>query len=155
MNAPLFLTAPAVAAEADLPLAYARIRQHSLDLIEGLSAEDCQLQSMPEASPAKWHLAHSSWFFETVVLQAHERGFAPFDASFRDLFNSYYHGVGPQHARKERGLLSRPSLARVRDYRYAVDARMQALLARGELAPRCSVRYSWACSMSSSTRSCC
>lgn len=128
MNAPL---CPAELTEP-LPAAYARIRQHSLALIEGLSAEDCQLQSMPEASPAKWHLAHSTWFFETVVLQAHEPGFAPFDASYGQLFNSYYHSVGPPHARHERGLLSRPGLAQVLRYRAAIDARMQALLQQGE-----------------------
>ena len=90
------------------------------------------VQSMPDASPAKWHLAHTTWFFEEFVL-------APFDPShrwdderWRVLFNSYYEGVGPQHTRSARGLLSRPSLAEVRAWRRSVDDRMAALLARAD-----------------------
>ncbi len=102
------------------------VRQRTLRLAEPLSAEDACVQSMPDASPAKWHLAHTTWFFETFVLGQE----APFDPDFRVLFNSYYQQVGERHPRAQRGLLTRPSLARVRDYRAAVDARMQALLVR-------------------------
>ena len=90
---------------------------------------DCQVQSMPDASPTKWHLAHVTWFFETFVLERFEAGFKPHHAAFRVLFNSYYHGVGEQHPRPQRGLITRPGLAEVKAYRAAVDERMAALLA--------------------------
>jgi hypothetical protein len=83
---------------------------------------------MPDASPVKWHLAHTTWFFETFIL-AERADFQPFDPAFRVLFNSYYVGVGDRHPRPERGLLSRPDLATVRAYRAHVDAAMHALLA--------------------------
>lgn len=102
------------------------VRQRTLRLAEPLSAEDACVQSMPDASPAKWHLAHTTWFFETFVLGQEP----PFDPDFRVLFNSYYQQVGGRHPRAQRGLLTRPSLARVHDYRAAVDARMHPLLAR-------------------------
>ena len=109
---------------------YTRVRDASVGLAEPLSAEDCQAQSMPDASPVKWHLAHTTWFFETFVLEAHEPRFAPFDASFRVLYNSYYHGIGAQHPRPERGLVTRPTLADVLHYRAQVDERMRTLLSR-------------------------
>ena len=118
-------------AAADLTAAYAAVRAQSEALVSLLSPEDSQLQSMPDASPAKWHLAHTTWFFETFVLERYEAGFEPFDPGFRVLFNSYYQGVGPQHPRAMRGLLSRPSLDQVLAWRRQVDARMQALLQRG------------------------
>ena len=108
---------------------YTQIRQATMQLVAPLSDEDCQVQSMPDASPTKWHLAHVSWFFETFVLERHERGFQPFDARFRVLFNSYYEGVGEQHPRAQRGLVTRPGLATVKTYRAQVDRRMQALMA--------------------------
>ena len=89
---------------------YAAIRQATRALAAPLSAEDCALQSMPDASPVKWHLAHTTWFFETFVLAPHAAGYAAFDPAFRVLFNSYYNAVGDQHPRPERGLLSRPAL---------------------------------------------
>ena len=107
---------------------YAAVRDHSVALVAPLSAEDCGAQSMPDASPAKWHLAHTTWFFETFVLEPHEPGFAPFDPAFRVLFNSYYNGVGAKHPRAQRGLLTRPSLDAVRAYRAHVDQRMARLL---------------------------
>ena len=113
---------------AALSAAYAAVRSRSLALIEPLTAEDCQLQSMPDASPSKWHLAHTTWFFETFLLERFEPGFRPFDASFRVLFNSYYQGVGPQHPRAQRGVISRPTLDQVRAWRQQVDERMQALI---------------------------
>jgi ergothioneine biosynthesis protein EgtB len=110
---------------------YAQVRQRSLDLAAPLSAEDCCAQSMPDASPVKWHLAHTTWFFETFLLEAREAGFRPFHPAFRVLFNSYYNGVGAKHPRPQRGLLTRPSLDEVLDYRADVDARMARLLAEG------------------------
>jgi ergothioneine biosynthesis protein EgtB len=109
---------------------YRAVRAATDALRRPLSAEDCGLQSMPDASPTKWHLAHTSWFFETFLLERAEPGFRPFDASFRVLFNSYYNAVGPQHARPARGLLSRPSLDCVLAYREAVDERVLGWLAR-------------------------
>jgi ergothioneine biosynthesis protein EgtB len=108
---------------------YREVRQYSLDLIDGLSAEDCQLQSMPDASPLKWHLAHTTWFFETFVLGGLAEPPEPFHPSYRYLFNSYYVGVGPRHTRAERGLLSRPSLGEILDYRQQVDDRITLALA--------------------------
>jgi ergothioneine biosynthesis protein EgtB len=90
---------------------------------------------MPDASPVKWHLAHTTWFFETFVLERGEPAFRPYDPIFRFLFNSYYNAVGPQYSRPHRGLLSRPSLDEVRAYRAAVDERMLAWLARADAAP--------------------
>ena len=114
------------------PLAqrFQRIRSQTEALVQPLSAEDCQLQSMPDASPAKWHLAHLAWFFETFVLEKYEANFKPFDASFRVLFNSYYNGIGDKHPRAQRGLISRPTLAEVLLYRQAVDQRVLTVLCR-------------------------
>jgi ergothioneine biosynthesis protein EgtB len=115
---------------ASLRQRYGEVRAHSLALVEGLSPEDCCAQSMPDASPAKWHLAHVTWFFETFILEAHEKNFAPFQPAFRMLFNSYYNGVGERHERSQRGLLTRPALDEVLAYRRNVDARMEQLLDR-------------------------
>ena len=114
--------------QAWLRARFADVRTHTMALVADLSPEDCQLQSMTEASPVKWHLAHVTWFFETFVLERAEPGFIPFQREFRILFNSYYIGVGAMHPRPERGMLSRPSLDEVLDYRHAVDARMERLL---------------------------
>ena len=112
MNAPdrLAMSATDSSSEANTELLarFRTVRQHTLVLVAPFSPEDCQLQSMPDASPAKWHLAHTTWFFETMVLEAAEPHFAPFDARFRMLFNSYYQGVGAAHARAERGLFRPP-----------------------------------------------
>lgn len=83
---------------------------------------------MPEASPAKWHLAHTTWFFETFVLEKFEEGFRPYNSEFRVLFNSYYNGIGEKFPRAQRGLLTRPSLQDVLEYRSDVDARITSLL---------------------------
>lgn len=112
-----------------LEFRYAQTRAWSLELIRGLSAEDCQLQSMPDASPLKWHLAHTTWFFETFILGALPESPPPLDPRYRVLFNSYYVGVGERHTRAERGLLSRPSLEEVLQYRQHVDQLMLTLLA--------------------------
>ena len=107
---------------------FKRTRTQTEILVKPLSAEDCQLQSMPDASPAKWHLAHLTWFFETFILEKYEANFKPFDASFRVLFNSYYNGIGDKHPRAQRGLISRPTLADVMAYRQAVDERVLTVL---------------------------
>ena len=109
---------------------YAMIRAHSFDLAKPLSEEDCCVQSMPDASPVKWHLAHTTWFFETFVLEKYEEPFAPFLPAFRMLFNSYYNGVGEKHPRPLRGLLTRPALHEVLLYRKKVNARMERTFAR-------------------------
>jgi ergothioneine biosynthesis protein EgtB len=120
--------APAVAHDDRLAARYARVRALSLALAAPLSAEDAMVQSMPDASPAKWHLAHTTWFFEQFVLP---EGAA--DPRWARLFNSYYHSVGPLHARPRRGLLSRPSLDEVLAYRAAVDDRVARALRCGAL----------------------
>ncbi len=112
---------------------FAEVRAATEALVQGLGAEDCALQSMPDASPVKWHLAHTTWFFETFVLERAQPGFRPFDPAFRVLFNSYYHAVGDRHPRPERGLLSRPTLDAVREYRRHVDAAMRRLFDGGRL----------------------
>ncbi|MFO0443100.1 MAG: DinB family protein, partial [Betaproteobacteria bacterium] len=109
---------------------YAAVRAHTEALVRGLSEADCQAQAMPDVSPVKWHLAHTTWFFETFVLEAHEAGFRAFEPAYRVLFNSYYQAVGDRHPRPQRGLVTRPGLAEVMAYRRDVDARMAALLAR-------------------------
>jgi len=115
-------------AEPGLLDTYQAVRERSLALAAPLSDEDCGAQSMPDASPVKWHLAHTTWFFETFLLEPREASFVPFDPAFRVLFNSYYNGVGARHPRPRRGLLTRPAMAEVRAYRANVDARMAALL---------------------------
>jgi ergothioneine biosynthesis protein EgtB len=108
---------------------YATVRGATVQLAAPLSNEDCCAQSMPDASPVKWHLAHTTWFFETFILERMERAFAPFHPAFRVLFNSYYNGIGARHPRPQRGLLTRPALDEVLAYRAQVDARMERLLA--------------------------
>jgi ergothioneine biosynthesis protein EgtB len=111
---------------------YQPVRAATLALVAPLSAEDCAIQSMPDASPVKWHLAHTTWFFETFVLEPHAAGYRTFDPAYRYLFNSYYNALGDRHPRPERGMLSRPSLAEVLAYRRHVD---EALLVRNNLPP--------------------
>jgi ergothioneine biosynthesis protein EgtB len=125
------MTSTSFATATQLPLSarYAQVRAQTLALAAPLSEADCQVQSMPDASPTKWHLAHVTWFFETFVLERFEPGFKPHHPAFRVLFNSYYNGVGEQHPRPQRGLVTRPGLAAVKAYRAAVDARVCALLA--------------------------
>ncbi len=132
-RAELPLDHPPPPVAASLAERFASARATTERLVEGLSDEDCLLQSMPDASPLKWHLAHVSWFFETFVLAPHAARYLPFDPAFALLFNSYYVSLGERHARPERGLLSRPSLAEVRRYRRHVDAGVGELLATGAL----------------------
>jgi ergothioneine biosynthesis protein EgtB len=107
---------------------YRAVRNASAALCEPLAAEDFVIQSMPDASPTKWHLAHTSWFFEEFVLRAHKRDYRFFDDAFRYLFNSYYEAVGPRHERPHRGLLSRPTVQQTFAYRAHVDEQMLELL---------------------------
>src|SRR4029453_7030391 len=118
--------APHRAHESNAALAtrFNQVRRTTERLAAPLSPEDCALQSMPDASPVKWHLAHTSWFFETFVLESHADTYQPFDPHFRVRFNSYYNAVGDKHPRPERGLISRPDLARVYRYRAHVDSAM-------------------------------
>lgn len=108
---------------------FGQVRAHTGQLCEGLSAEDQALQSMPEASPVKWHLAHTSWFFEALVLRPHLPGYQAFDERFFYLFNSYYEALGPRHPRPQRGVLSRPSLEEVWRYRRHVEAGVRRFIA--------------------------
>jgi ergothioneine biosynthesis protein EgtB len=108
---------------------YAAVRAATEALAAPLSAEDQTVQSMPEASPAKWHRAHTSWFFETFVLTPHDAAYRVFNPDYNFLFNSYYEAVGPRHARAARGVISRPGIAEIAAYRRHVDAAMAALIA--------------------------
>ncbi len=116
---------PGSASARDL---YNRVRSETEALALPLSAEDQTVQSMPDASPAKWHRAHTTWFFETFLLKPHLPGYREFDPAFNYVFNSYYEAVGPRHPRPSRGTLSRPGIAAVAAYRGHVDDAMHRLL---------------------------
>jgi ergothioneine biosynthesis protein EgtB len=118
--------------KAGLAQLYQKVRAMTERLCAPLATEDYGLQSMPDASPVKWHLAHTSWFFETFVLERHLPSYRPFRPDFRYLFNSYYEAVGPRWPRPERGLLSRPAVAEVYQYRAHVDEGMADLFAGTE-----------------------
>ncbi len=120
--------ASAPAREPSLGEHYLEVRQTSMQLCSPLSIEDHNLQSMPDASPAKWHLAHTTWFFETFLLTPSLSGYQPAHPEFRNFFNSYYEAVGDRPLRALRHILSRPSLAEVHSYRSAVDDAMAELL---------------------------
>ncbi|WP_428423210.1 ergothioneine biosynthesis protein EgtB [Methylibium sp.] len=128
----------AAAADFALRTAWRRrfqaVRGSSVQLAAPLSAEDQCVQSMPDASPTKWHLAHTSWFFETVVLQAHQPGYHVHDEGYAFLFNSYYESLGPRHPRAQRGLLTRPSSEEVLQYRRHVDEAMIGFMRSAEPA---------------------
>lgn len=115
-----------------LPERYRHVRARSVALAAPLSAEDAMVQSMADASPTKWHLAHTTWFFERFVL-AERNGYRAVNPAWDVLFNSYYQSVGPMHARPQRGLLSRPSLAEVLDYRGEIDTRIKRRFDAGDL----------------------
>ena len=106
----------------------AATRALTLALAEPLSDADATIQPNPDASPAKWHLAHTTWFLETFILRDHVRGYVLHDEAYPFLFNSYYEGEGERHARPRRGMISRPSLDQIRDWRHAVDAAVQDAL---------------------------
>lgn len=109
---------------------FARVRSFTEQIASPLSPEDCAIQSMPDVSPTRWHLAHTTWFFETFVL-CQSAGYEPFNSDFQYLFNSYYNAVGQQFPRDQRGLISRPGLADVMAYRTHVDRQMVELVNRG------------------------
>lgn len=125
-------TPQSASAPRELSLAdrYRNVRAMSEQLVSTLLPEDFVVQSMPGASPAKWHLAHVSWFFEQFVLRKHVAGYREFRAHYNHLFNSYYQSVGTMHARPERGLLTRPTVDEVREYRRHIDQAIGELLAR-------------------------
>lgn len=116
---------------------YRQVRQLSEWIAQPLAIEDYVVQSMPDVSPPKWHLAHSTWFFETFLLLPHLPNYQVFHPQFGYLFNSYYETIGARHPRAHRGLLSRPTVETIYQYRAYVDAAMQELLSRfgGQLAP--------------------
>ena len=120
-----------VGAPTDLRTRFREVRAFTESLAAPLSAEDQTVQTMPDVSPTKWHRAHTTWFFETFVLGVHDPGHTPFDPAYGYLFNSYYEGVGPRHARPQRGLLTRPGIAEIAAYREAIDGSMDEFLAAG------------------------
>ncbi|MCB9891424.1 MAG: ergothioneine biosynthesis protein EgtB [Planctomycetes bacterium] len=106
---------------------FRRVRELTVALVEPLEPEDCLVQAMPDVSPPKWHLAHTTWFFETFVLRPFVAGYEPVRREYEVLFNSYYEAVGERHPRPERGVLSRPTLREVFAYRERVDAALEAV----------------------------
>ncbi|HEY5665984.1 MAG TPA: ergothioneine biosynthesis protein EgtB [Gammaproteobacteria bacterium] len=123
------LLAEQPADDVSLASAYRKVRQASIDLTAGLDPEDCVIQTIPEVSPTKWHVAHTTWFFEQFCLLESSPTYRPFNEKFLYLFNSYYHSVGTMHARTQRGLLNRPLFHEVLAYRAHVDAAMLDLIA--------------------------
>src|SRR5574340_1131564 len=116
---------PAQPQAPDVAALYDSVRRQTEELAAPLSAEDQMVQSCAEASPAKWHQAHTTWFFETFILTPQLANYRIFDQRFRDLFNSYYNAVGPQPEKALRNTFSRPSLEDVHKYRQHVDQCMQ------------------------------
>jgi len=113
----------------DLIQRYLEVRQHTMALCTPLATEDYVIQTMPDVSPTKWHLAHTSWFFETFILRVFSSEYQPLHEEYAYLFNSYYEGEGAMWPRPQRGLLSRPTVQDIQDYRQHVDASLTAFLA--------------------------
>lgn len=126
------MTSTAIRAASGLAERYRAVRGASAWLCEPLAIEDYVAQSMADASPIKWHLAHTTWFFETLVLKPHKQDYRPMNPAFEYLFNSYYNTIGPQYSRPHRGLVTRPTVADVREYRAHVDAEMEELFRRAQ-----------------------
>jgi ergothioneine biosynthesis protein EgtB len=122
------VSAACVPTRAPLWQRFREVRSHTEALVAPLSDEDQCVQSMPDASPSKWHLAHTSWFFEAVVLQPWWPAYRCFDSRFAYLFNSYYEALGPRHPRPQRGLLTRPSVQEISAYRRHVDRAIEAMV---------------------------
>ncbi|MGE8672787.1 MAG: DinB family protein, partial [Achromobacter kerstersii] len=123
-------TGPYASGQAGQHDRYDAVRSTSTALAAPLSPEDCQVQSMPDCSPVKWHLAHTTWFFETFLLTHFHPPYTMFHPQYRMLFNSYYNAIGAKHPRPHRGLLSRPALSDVLQYRQHVDGAMHDLISR-------------------------
>ncbi len=118
---------------------YEVVRDQTMRLVEPLAPEDTVVQSMNDASPTKWHMAHTTWFFETFLLEQFDADYAPFHERFKYLFNSYYNAVGEMHPRPRRGMLTRPTLDEVVSYRRHVDARVIELLRSPPSAHRAEI----------------
>ena len=148
-------TTTSVAARSDLRARFHDVRAFTERLAQPLSAEDQTVQTMPDVSPTKWHRAHTTWFFETFVLGPHAAGYEAVDPAYGFLFNSYYEGVGPRHARPQRG--SSPGRASPRSPTTGGRSTTPwTASSRGDIARRHRRRWSsWAPTTSSSTRSCC
>jgi ergothioneine biosynthesis protein EgtB len=125
-------TATARTEKEALLTAYARVREQTERLCEPLATEDYVVQSMKDVSPTKWHLAHTTWFFEVFLLEEYKPGYSPLNAEYHYLFNSYYNAKGERHCRAQRGYLSRPTVEEVFAYRKHVDAEMGDLLAAAD-----------------------
>ncbi|HUO59207.1 MAG TPA: ergothioneine biosynthesis protein EgtB [Candidatus Acidoferrales bacterium] len=123
---------PKNSATTSIATRYLQVRRATLQLTETLTADDMMVQAMPDASPTKWHLAHTTWFFETFLLSEFLANYHPFRPEFRQVFNSYYKQVGAHPVRMTRGNFSRPTLQEVLDYREHVDSCMLQLIERGE-----------------------
>lgn len=108
---------------------YSQVRKLSEQICQPLAVEDYVIQTMPDVSPPKWHLAHTTWFFETFLLLPHLKNYEVFHSQYGYLFNSYYEAVGQRHPRPQRGLLSRPTVEEIYHYRWYVDSAMQRLIA--------------------------
>ena len=127
-----FKTAPPSTCDTSLGERYRAVRGLSEHIAQPLHVEDQVIQSMPDVSPTKWHLAHTTWFFETFILKPHATDYVEFRAGFDFLFNSYYNSIGRMHPRSKRGLISRPTVVEVRDFRNYVDAAMDRFSAVAE-----------------------
>lgn len=127
---------PPVALLADR---YRTVREFSERLTEPLEIEDYVIQSMPDVSPTRWHLAHTTWFFETFLLSRFANGYQPVNPNYKYLFNSYYNSVGPQFSRANRGVLSRPTVTEIFEYRREVDTRIHEFLSNVDLADEAEI----------------
>lgn len=134
----LFMVASIATPAISLLTRYQQVRQVSEWICQPLEIEDYVIQSMPDVSPPKWHLAHTTWFFETFVLVPHLPNYQVFHPQFGYLFNSYYEAVGARHPRHQRGMLSRPTVAEVYSYRAYIDRSMAILLATTAADPQIS-----------------
>src|SRR5436305_10328232 len=117
-----------------LPTRFGEVRALTEQLAAPLSAEDQTVQSMPDTSPTKWHLAHTTWFFEAFLLRAHAARYRAFDPAYDYLFNSYYEAVGPRHPRPQRGMITRPGVEEIASYRRYVSKAVVELLQSGNNA---------------------
>ena len=131
----MFISTSQQTTTQSLTCLYQQVRQLSEQICQPLAIEDYGIQSMPDVSPPKWHLAHTTWFFETFVLLPNLPEYEVFHPKFGYLFNSYYEAIGVRHPRSERGLLSRPTVEEIYRYRAYVDDAMRSLLSQPELAP--------------------